>query len=86
MKKPKHIKEGDLQWKGKIRSKNIKVYYDDIATQNSTGNEYAVFSNKGMIGWVQSGWTMSELRSLVEKYKETSYQKALKEFKEMMGA
>lgn len=83
---PAHIKSGDLQWSGDVKGKHIEVYYDDVATQNSTGNEYAVFSNDGLIGWVQVGWTMTELHGLLEKWSATAYKKGLEEFKKMMGA
>ena len=81
---PEHIKEKDIQWQGTVRGKRIWIYYDDKATHSDLSNHYAVFSNKGLIGWVQFGFTYPEIENLIKSYKETDYDKGLEEFKKMI--
>jgi len=76
---PSHIAKGDLQWKGTVHGELIEIYYDDKASQTSNVNLYAVFSQKGFLGFLELGFAYPEIESFIKKYKynPTDYYKEL---------
>lgn len=72
----------DAQWRGKIGDTTVEIYYDDKISERAGENQYAVFTEKGFLGWLPLGFTQADIQSMVEKYKDnpSDYEKEFKEF------
>ncbi len=66
-------------WYGKNNSV-VLVLYDDRASRVSSTNQYAVFTKKGFHGWMDLGFTQSELMFMANREPEESYEVALEDF------
>ena len=69
------------QWTGEINNKQVAIYYDDDISGANPVNMYALFSDDGFHGWLELGFTMSEIY-MVAGRKPTDYKKAYEEFGE----
>jgi hypothetical protein len=56
----------DKQHEGVIKGVEFEVYYDDNKSSKSDVNQYAVFTDKGFMGWLPLGFTNSDLYDLVK--------------------
>ncbi len=69
---PQEIKIGE--------NDSVVVLYDDRASRVSSTNQYAVFTKKGFHGWMDLGFTQSELMFMANREPKESYEVALEDF------
>jgi hypothetical protein len=81
IKLPKELTGEHLQWNGIVDGEYIEIYRDEDATGSKEKYQYAIFSNKGFLAWVEFGFGYPELEQTVHKWKNEpiSYIKALRE-------
>lgn len=51
----------EIHWEGTVEGEQIKVLYDKEISDISPIGLFAVFSNMGFHGWVESGYNQTEL-------------------------
>lgn len=56
---PRTISESDLQWSGDINGTKVKIYHDE--------GDYAVFTPQGFHGWLDLGFTNSEIDLIIQR-------------------
>jgi hypothetical protein len=81
IKLPKELKGEHLQYSDIVDGEYIEIYRDEEATGSKENYQYAIFSKKGFLAWLEFGFGYPELEQTVHKWKNnpTSYSKALRE-------